>query len=123
MRLSNSFDFAIFLLLLREKHGVFLLIFLFLLITKVFNKFKRILFDTKIRLGPLKECLSKKSWCCWRDQSPACSSTQTNQWRNKWGGGAGGRVPPKISDREISAYLPEKIREKGKGVKIEKKKE
>ena len=34
MRLSNSFGFALFLLLLREKHGVFLLICLFLLITK-----------------------------------------------------------------------------------------
>ena len=50
MRLSNSFGFALFLVLLREKHGVFLLICLFLLITKVFIKFKRILFGKHIRL-------------------------------------------------------------------------
>ena len=53
MRLSNSFGFALFLLLLCEKHGVFLLICLFLLITKVFIKFKRILFDKHIRYAPL----------------------------------------------------------------------
>ena len=47
MRLSNSFGFTLFLLLLREKHEVFLLICLFLLITKVFLKFKRILFEKK----------------------------------------------------------------------------
>ena len=52
--LSNSFGFAIFLLLLREKkHGGFLLICLFLLLTKVFIKFKQILFDKNIRTGPL----------------------------------------------------------------------
>ena len=50
MRLSNSFGFALFLLLLREKHGVFLLICLFLHITKVCIKFKRILFGKHIRL-------------------------------------------------------------------------
>ena len=49
MRLSNSFGFTLFLLLLREKHEVFLLICLFLLITKVFLKFKRILFGKNIR--------------------------------------------------------------------------
>ena len=54
MRLSNSFGFALFLLLLREKHGVFLLICLFLLITKVFIKFKRILFGKHIRLCSFK---------------------------------------------------------------------
>ena len=54
MRPSNSFDFALFLLLLREKHGVFLLICLFLLITKVFIKFKQILFDKNIRLCTFK---------------------------------------------------------------------
>ena len=54
MRLSNSFGFALFLLLLREKHRVFLLICLFLLITKVFLKFKRILFGKNIRLCAFK---------------------------------------------------------------------
>ena len=54
MRLSNSFGFALFLLLLREKHRVFLLICLFLLITKVFIKFKRILFGKNIRLRAFK---------------------------------------------------------------------
>ena len=54
MRLSNSFGFALFLLLLREKHRVFLLICLFLLITKVFIKFKRILFGKNIRLCAFK---------------------------------------------------------------------
>ena len=49
MRLSNSFGFTLFLILLREKHEVFLLICLFLLITKVFLKFKRILFGKNIR--------------------------------------------------------------------------
>ena len=49
-----QFGFALFLLLLREKHGVFLLICLFLLITKVFIKFKRILFDKNIRLCTFK---------------------------------------------------------------------
>ena len=49
MRLSNSFGFTLFLLLLREKDGVFLLICLFLLITKVFLMFKRILFGKNIR--------------------------------------------------------------------------
>ena len=53
MRLSNSFGFALFLLLLREKHGVFLLICLFLLITKVFIKFKRVLFDAPLRGGKI----------------------------------------------------------------------
>ena len=46
--------FALFLLLLREKHQVFLLICLFLLITKVFIKFKRILFGKNIRLCAFK---------------------------------------------------------------------
>ena len=41
--------FTLFLLLLREKHEVFLLICLFLLITNVFLKFKRILFGKNIR--------------------------------------------------------------------------
>ena len=50
MCLSNSFGFALFLLLLHGKHGVFLLICLFLLITKVFIKFKPILFGKHIRL-------------------------------------------------------------------------
>ena len=54
MRLSNSFGFALFLLLLREKHGVVLLICLFLLITKVFIKFKRMLFGKHIRLCSFK---------------------------------------------------------------------
>ena len=43
--------YYILLLLLREKHGVFLPICLFLLITKVFIKFKRFLFDKSIRSG------------------------------------------------------------------------
>ena len=35
--------------------------------------------------------------------------TAHNQWRNRRGGqGAGGRVPPETSDREISAELPGK---------------
>ena len=54
MRLSTSFGFALFLLLLPEKHRVFLLICLFLLITKVFIKFKRILFGKNIRLCAFK---------------------------------------------------------------------
>ena len=39
------------------------------------------------------------------------------------GGGAGGRVPPQTSDREIFADVSGKKRQakKGKGVKIEKK--
>ena len=54
MRLSDSFGFALFSLLLREKHPVFLLICLFLLITKVFIKFKQILFRKNIRLCAFK---------------------------------------------------------------------
>ena len=59
MRLSNSFGFALFLLLLREKHRVFLLICLFLLITKVFIKFKQILFGKNIRLCAFKKQAGK----------------------------------------------------------------
>ena len=39
----------------------------------------------------------------------------TSQWRNRPGGGAGGRVPPEISGREISADLPGKERQGKKG--------
>ena len=46
MRLSNLLGFA--MLLLREKHGVFLLTCLFLLMTKVFIRFNWILFDKNI---------------------------------------------------------------------------
>ena len=59
MRLSNSFGFTLFLLLLREKHEVFLLICLFLLITKVFLKFKRILFGKNIRWCTFKSPFDK----------------------------------------------------------------
>ena len=74
MRLSNSFGFTLFLLLLREKHEVFLLICLFLLITKVFLKSKRILFGKNIRwctfkirfifhlLSPLTGGFGKQTW-------------------------------------------------------------
>ena len=43
------------------------------------------------------------------------------QWCNRQG--AGGRVPPETSDREIFADLPGKNRQgkKGKGVNIDKK--
>ena len=64
MRLSNSFGFALFLLLLREKHGVFLLICLFLLITKVFIKFKRILFGKHIRLCSFKDTYTLHYMSC-----------------------------------------------------------
>ena len=62
MRLSNSFGFTLFLLLLREKHEVFLLICLFLLITKVFLKFKRILFGKNIRWCTFKSQNQIKFW-------------------------------------------------------------
>ena len=77
MRLSNSFGFALFLLLLREKHGVFLLICLFLLITKVFIKFKRILFGKHIRLCSFKWNLVMAK------QIFILISSKRNQWRHQ----------------------------------------